>query len=256
MNKEKLEFIPVGRAKDLTGQKYGKLTVLGRAPDKYRGAYWWCECECENHTIVKVLGSHLLSGQTKSCGCYNKEIVSKIGKNAKKDITGQKFGYLTVLRDSGNRAHNRQVIWECQCECGNILQVRGDQLKSEHTTSCGCKKRSRGEVLIENILIKENILFEKEKLFSDLHFNNNHRSHPRFDFYIPSQNLAIEFDGIQHFEKSRGIFNKISLEERQKRDQIKNEYCKNKNIYLIRIPYMDIKKINKEYLMKKGVKFE
>ena len=61
---------------------------MGRAPDKYRGAYWWCECDCENHTIVKVLGSHLISGQTKSCGCYNKEIVSKIGKNTKKDIIG------------------------------------------------------------------------------------------------------------------------------------------------------------------------
>jgi hypothetical protein len=40
-----------------------------------------------------------------------------------------------------------------------------------------------------------NITYEKEKAFSDLHFDNNINSHPRFDFYIPAQNIIIEFDG-------------------------------------------------------------
>jgi hypothetical protein len=56
---KRLEFIPIGKAKNLTGQKFGRWTVLGRAPKEGRAAYWWCICDCENHTISAVCGSHL-----------------------------------------------------------------------------------------------------------------------------------------------------------------------------------------------------
>ena len=253
-NKNEITFIPVGKAKDLTGQKFNRLTVLGRAPHEYRGAYWWCECDCEQHHIVKVLGSHLIAGNVKSCGCLNKEIVSNIGKSTKQDLLNQTYNYLTVVRDSGKRAHNRGIIWVCECECGNFIEVRADQLKNNHTTSCGCRKISVGEEKIQRALREMNIVYEKEKAFSNLHFDNNINSHPRFDFYIPAQNIIIEFDGKQHFSEVSGMFKQISLAERQKRDKIKDEYCKQNNIHLIRIPYTDINYIDKKYLLDKGVK--
>ena len=55
-----------------------------------------------------------------------------------KDLTGQKFGRLTVIRDSGLRASNGSVKWECLCECGNICYKIGSSLKSNHVQSCGC----------------------------------------------------------------------------------------------------------------------
>ena len=59
------------------------------------------------------------------------------------DLTGKKFGRLTVLRASGNRGI--QPLFTCQCECGNICEVRGDKLRSGKTKSCGCIQREYRE---------------------------------------------------------------------------------------------------------------
>lgn len=65
--------------KDITGQKFNRLTVIKFA---YRGkdnrAYWECKCDCGNVAIVS--GKNLRSGNTKSCGCYNLESISKRNK--------------------------------------------------------------------------------------------------------------------------------------------------------------------------------
>ena len=64
----------------------------------------------------------------------------------KLDLRGQKFGKLTVLRENGRDKRNN-VLWLCRCECGNEIIVRGSNLRSENTTSCGCYRRERaGEV--------------------------------------------------------------------------------------------------------------
>ena len=52
------------------------------------------------------------------------------------DLTGQRFGRLVVLERSESK--NKRTFWKCMCDCGNICVVRGDQLKGNHTTSCGC----------------------------------------------------------------------------------------------------------------------
>ena len=87
---------------------------------------------------------------------------------------------------------------------------------------------SHGERRIYKYLIEHNISFKREKKFNDCFF----KYRLPFDFYIPKYNLCIEFDGRHHFEEIRGDFNLI-----KKRDEIKNNYCKNNNIKLIRIPY-------------------
>ena len=56
------------------------------------------------------------------------------------DLRGQPFGKLTVLRENGRDKHNK-VLWLCRCECGNEVTVRGSDLRSENTTSCGCYQR-------------------------------------------------------------------------------------------------------------------
>ena len=58
----------------------------------------------------------------------------------KVDLTGQMFGKLVVLGDSGERGSGGSVMWDCICDCGERSKVRGDGLKSGRSTSCGCKK--------------------------------------------------------------------------------------------------------------------
>lgn len=56
-----------------------------------------------------------------------------------KDITGQKFGYMTVVRLLG--IHNKHAYWLCLCDCGNTAEIRGEALRSGHTLSCGCAQK-------------------------------------------------------------------------------------------------------------------
>ena len=60
------------------------------------------------------------------------------------DLSGQKFGKLTVLGDTGNRG---AAMWTCQCECGNIVDVFGINLTGGRTKSCGCTKKVHGDSL-------------------------------------------------------------------------------------------------------------
>ena len=58
------------------------------------------------------------------------------------DMTGRPIGRLVVIEECGRNARGR-VLWRCRCECGNEVIVRGDDLRSEYTTSCGCYHRER-----------------------------------------------------------------------------------------------------------------
>ena len=70
----------MAKAKDLTGMKFGRLTVIERATDKkYSRPYWLCRCECGNIT-KPIQGGSLKSGATTSCGCLHKEKVSETMK--------------------------------------------------------------------------------------------------------------------------------------------------------------------------------
>jgi hypothetical protein len=127
----------MGRFIDLSGRKFHKLTVLGRnGSDKNRKPIWSCVCECGN--LLSVLGESLKSGNTKSCGCAKFEANSK----RKIDLVKKRFGRLVVLRLHGINKH-KCLLWECLCDCNNIVIVRGDMLKSGNTKSCGCYHEDR-----------------------------------------------------------------------------------------------------------------
>ena len=114
---------------DLTGQKFGKLTVIGEAGrDKHGATVWECRCECGDTTVVTI--SNLRSGNTRSCGCIKRP-------TRKINLTGETFGRLTVIREAGRDEHGL-VLWECRCECGDTTVVRTSNLRSGNTRSCGC----------------------------------------------------------------------------------------------------------------------
>ena len=214
--------------KDYTGYRTRKLTVLSKTDkrSKYGGnIIWLCRCDCGN--LVEVSSGNLKSGHKKSCGCLG-------FRKDSEDLSNKRFDSLIVLRATNDRANNDgSVIWECECECGNICYRSTSVLKVSTNNSCGCQRiKSRGEEKISNLLIDNNIIFESEKTFESCRYNNGSRL-CRFDFYVNNKYL-IEYDGIQHFEESLFTSN---LQEAQERDNFKNQWCKENNIPLIRIPY-------------------
>lgn len=134
--------------------------------------------------------------------------------------------------------HENDAYWICRCNlCGTIKSIRGISLRNGMTKSCGCVK-SHGEAEIAKILTEHSILFEKEYRFDDLRYKNQ----LRFDFAIFNQDGTlshlVEYDGIQHFEARESGWNtEENLKKTQLRDAIKNQYCLDNNIKLVRIKY-------------------
>lgn len=220
--------------KNEIGNTYGYLTVVERAENTKEGrAMWKCKCKCGNETIV--LGKHLRSGNTKSCGCYQRERAAQANMDRVGSLVGQKFGKLTVVCENGFITHSsgkRSRIYYCECECGNIVPSAQHQyLAYGDLTSCGCI-RSKGEYQIEQLLKEHNIEYIREYSFGDLVDDLP----LRFDFAIfkNSQLLClIEFQGEQHYNPSNGFYNETIVEH----DKMKREYCDKNNIKLIVVNY-------------------
>lgn len=120
---------------DLNGRRFGKLTVIERTSERKHGSVVWkCLCDCGNEVLVSQ--NSLKTQHTTSCGCGVK-------LRGLIDITGQKFGLLTVLGSTEKRSKSRQMIWKCQCECGKITYVATQNLKQGNTLSCGCYHRKK-----------------------------------------------------------------------------------------------------------------
>jgi hypothetical protein len=120
-------------AEDLTGRKFGRLTVKERTGKRHNYALWLCQCSCGKE--VEVTSTRLRGGQ-QSCGCIRKGMKVRNLKSLK-CIKGQRFGNLVVLEyvkaDSWGKA-----VWRCQCDCGNQKDVTGSNLRQGITKGCGC----------------------------------------------------------------------------------------------------------------------
>lgn len=224
------------RAESIIGQKFNRLTVIGRIIDENNYVKWQCQCDCGN--IIEIRKDSLTTGHTKSCGCLQKEIVSQ---NSKINLIGKQFGKLTVIAESPRKDSNG-FYWFCNCECGTKQhEVSGHHLKSGNIQSCGCI-RSRGEEKIANILSNNNISFEREYIIKDLILSTG--GNPRFDFAIIENNVVkyfIEYHGEQHYIARGNIFTEKKVALIQQRDKEKINYCKDNNIPLIIIPYTHFK---------------
>lgn len=121
---------------NMIGQKFGRLTVIGKSEkrDSTRAVYWDCKCDCGGTKTVR--GTTLRAGRANSCGCLMAENYSK--GTTKIAIIGQRFGRLTVIEESDERTSCGEVKYLCLCDCGNTKVVAGTSLRYGKTRSCGC----------------------------------------------------------------------------------------------------------------------
>jgi hypothetical protein len=196
----------------MVGKSFGKLKVVSEAPPtKSKVKRWYCLCSCGNKTVCTEY--NLVHGITQSCGCLNRE----------QDLTGKKFGKLTVLK----RAHNikEKKAWLCACSCGNQVIVKANHLKTENTQSCGCLKKKRD---LTNLKLYRKIKSEKELIYRlfkkykvqaslrglgfDLNFEFFKNTINKNCFYcdgnpentIKSVGFKIKYSGIDRVDNSRG----------------------------------------------------
>lgn len=114
--------------------KIGQLTVINEIIRNKR-KYFVCKCDCGNEKVIRK--DSVVSGSTLSCGCLNKKKVSE--KNTI-DLTGKRFGRLTILRKSED-SRKSSIYWKCKCDCGAIKDIDGSHLRRGYTNSCGCIRK-------------------------------------------------------------------------------------------------------------------
>lgn len=121
--------------KDITGQRFGKLLAI-KPTDKRIGTnvVWEMKCDCGNTTYVHTGNLGESQRKTKSCGCLHRDVVFK-------DLKGQRFGRLVVVKEDGHIGTT--IAWECLCDCGNTTRVQGGHLQSGGIRSCGCMYRGK-----------------------------------------------------------------------------------------------------------------
>lgn len=246
----------LGRGKDIRNNNpFGNLIALYPLKERLYGkeVQWHCYNIITKEEI-NVRTSSLTSGKTKGVKQDFVETVKEYNKKKAKDLTNQKFGKLTALEPTEERDHRRSIIWKCRCDCGNIHYVSGFHLRQGKSQSCGCLTQSHGELKIETLLKENNLSYKKEYAV-----NINDKIY-RFDFAILKEKslyYLIEFDGEQHFKENNNFLwhNEDNLADIQKRDAIKNQWCKDNNIPLIRIPYTHYKKMTITDLLLENNKF-
>ena len=237
---------------DMTGQRWGKLVVLERAEnDPYGKAQWLCQCDCGNQKIIA--GASLRKGVTISCGCHRLAKIKQFNEQNTINEIGHRYGKLVVISKNTDSKlqQDGRAMWNCKCDCGNECVVMGKLLRNGHVNSCGCGVKSKGELKIEQILKQLNINWVNQyKVNIAQNQYETQQEHPYyFDFAIIDNNklhYLIEYDGEQHFsfkENTDYWNNKENFQQTQQRDMIKNQWCKNNNIPLIRIPYTQYDKL-------------
>lgn len=126
--------------KDLTGMRFGKLTVTSENPEPYispkgiKFRRWNCKCDCGKELTVLQNSLTAKKNGTTSCGCSRQEVLMD-------DLAGQKFGRLSVVSKAkmSKKSTNGLVTgWLCRCDCGKEKVYSAKDLKSGKVLSCGC----------------------------------------------------------------------------------------------------------------------
>lgn len=227
------------------GMKINKLKLI-----KKEGSTWICDCDCgtKNYVVTKPyrLKNELIGNvqdHVGSCGCLQKQVFKDPNRQGTIETKYKNNTYsgIDILYRTDYIDNNRSTVVMCKCkDCGKPFPTT---LRS-NVTNCGCltKKpiisledyllksncKSKEEDNIYSLLTMNNILFVYDKSFQDC----LDKTYLPFDFYIKNKYI-VEYDGEQHF-KDIAFFNFKKIREH---DLIKNKYCFEKKIPLIRIPY-------------------
>ena len=204
-----------------------------------------CKCICGN-VINKKAELFLLGSKCQACGDIpNKPITKKTFIEKAKKIHDNKYDYSLV--------DYKDLYTKVDIKCNKCKSVFSQRPFHHLYYESGCVKcnLSKGEETIASIL--EDIgyvlgeTYFRQYIFKDLRSGKGKSDYLKLDFYIPKKNLAIEFQGEQHYKSVEIWGGEEAFKQRQKYDQIKRDYCKNNGISLLEIPYTDFKNIEKNY---------
>lgn len=181
---------------------------------------------CGNTYEVKP-GEFTQGGRCPFCYGTHKKTLEQF-KEEVESLEGNEYNVV------GDYINNHTKIEMNHLICGLTYRVKPKEfLRGRRCPSCN---GSRGERNIRDFLEREGIEYEREKTFEGLV-----RVAPlRVDFYLPEYNMCIEFDGLQHFEPIDFFGGEESFKNLKENDELKDTYCKDNGINMLRIPYTEL----------------
>lgn len=184
---------------------------------------------CPNKHAVEITWSDFLSG-SRCPKCYgNKKLTFDYVKNKV-----QKDGYRLFSKKYKNARSKLNI----QCPKGHIFEMEWSVFNSGQR--CPTCRASKGEKRISEILSFLGVIYISQKRFEDC----IDKQQLPFDFYVPSLNICIEYNGIQHYKSVEWFGGKAGLEDRKKKDKIKQMFCKNRgDLRLLVVKYTDFDNI-------------
>lgn len=188
---------------------------------------------------TSILCKHLKCGfrwKVRPSNFFNRHVrCPECGKNVRKDtayfckeleqLVGNEYSLLTEYKGAREYVTLRHEL------CGHFWKVWPNSFLNG--TRCPNCTRSKGEDYIRDFLEARKIKYVAQKVFKDC---RDKRPLP-FDFYLPQYNLIIEYDGKQHEGPVDHFGGQKSFEILRRHDDIKNKYCDENNMRILRIPY-------------------
>lgn len=205
--------------------------------------YEYAEIKHKNcGNIFKMKPNDFLYNKHRCPFCFKKPVYTE---SLIKDLLKEKFSDFELIEISNDKniksSRRKMKVLHIPCQTTSSIIIHNFFINGQRCKECSKQKlgfsgNSKRADIIENFLNENSIAFEKEKTFEDMVYIKQ----LRLDFYIKSLNIAIEYDGKQHFKTNEHnkIFTTERLEIQKERDAIKTEYCKNNNIKLIRFNYL------------------
>lgn len=214
--------------------------------EEYQSLTAKIKCRCKEHGIVsyKTMQNILKGNGCDQCGLEKLSQQKTINLEQYKELLIQNDRTVDVLTFNGLKEH---AEFKCK-KCGHTWWSSASYMCYYGKQCPNCEHFYYGENAIANILSSWNIPFESQKRFDEC---KDKRALP-FDFFLPDYNICIEYDGLQHFEQREGWTDLIKI---RYHDSIKNKYCSDNKITLIRISCFDkdIKSLLFERLSLAGV---
>jgi len=193
---------------------------------KYVNSYTKVKIICPEHgEFEQNPSSHLKGTMCQMCYADSRKTSKENFIKRSKEIHGDRYDYSLV--EYNNSYTNVKII----CKEHGIFNQR----PQTHLNGFGCSscKSSTGENKIRLFLEKHNIKY----IYQHVYDRCKDKRHLPFDFYLPKYNMCVEFDGLQHFKPIEYFGGEKTLKITKKHDKIKNNYCKDNNIKLLRIRY-------------------
>jgi len=188
--------------------------------------------ECLDHGVFwQTPQSHVKGNGCHKCSGKERITLKSFVKRAEK-IHGKKYNYSSIKKIINNVS---KIKIFCE-EHGSFMQTPDAHLNQKQ--GCPFCRESKGERKIDIFLSQNGFEFYREKTFLNC-INPETKRRLRFDFYLPKENICIEYDGKQHFTPMTKFGGAQGFEQIKKRDEIKNLFCEKEGINLVRITYKD-----------------